>query len=208
MAKLDLPTEQRRARPRHPRDDGFSDAAGLHGGAQGVLVLAAQLAQDDDDTDELLKEPTKKTETADAKTFSDYGDEDDEFADFKVAPEPVTEEEKDPGSVTVARGSVEMGENRATQLPYDVVGKTPLKDNYKAQVLYVDRDSVVIELPVLLARQGSDFDGHSYWLGAEIYADGVKIGEARQQVTQQVRPAEQVKPSKPTIDEECRSYLV
>jgi hypothetical protein len=65
----------------------------------------------------------------------------------------------------------------------DVVGKTPLGDNYEATIVAYDRDSVVVELPVLLGRSRADFDGIAYVIVAEVFSDGSKVAEARQQVT-------------------------
>ena len=65
----------------------------------------------------------------------------------------------------------------------DVVGKTPLTDNYPAQIVAIDRDSVVVELPVLLGRSRADFNGSTYCLVAEVYADGQKVAETRLEVT-------------------------
>ncbi len=65
----------------------------------------------------------------------------------------------------------------------DVVGKTPLADNYEPAIVAYDRDSVVVELPVLLGRSRADFDGIAYCIVAEVFADGNKVAEARQQVT-------------------------
>ena len=65
----------------------------------------------------------------------------------------------------------------------DVVGKSPLGDNYEPAIVAYDRDSVVVELPVLLGRSRADFDGISYCIVAEVFADGNKVAEARQQVT-------------------------
>jgi hypothetical protein len=65
----------------------------------------------------------------------------------------------------------------------DVVGKVPLGDNYEPAIVAYDRDSVVVELPVLLGRSRADFDGISYCIVAEVFADGSKVAEARQQVT-------------------------
>ncbi len=65
----------------------------------------------------------------------------------------------------------------------DVVGKIPLGDNYEPSIVAYDRDSVVVELPVLLGRSRADFDGIAYCIVAEVYSDGSKVTEARQQVT-------------------------
>lgn len=80
-----------------------------------------------------------------------------------------------------ATGSASAAATPAIQL--DVVGKTPLADNYEPAIVAYDRDSVVLELPVLLGRSRADFDGIAYCIVAEVFADGNKVAEARQQVT-------------------------
>lgn len=61
--------------------------------------------------------------------------------------------------------------------------KDPLSGAFPAGVVAVDVDAVVVELPVLVARSGSDFDGGDFWLVAEIEVGGKKVGESRQLVT-------------------------
>ena len=70
----------------------------------------------------------------------------------------------------------------ATSISLSVVGKTPLADNYLPKVVATDRDSIVIELPVLLGRSRADFNGEPYWLVASVHVDGVKVAESRQYV--------------------------
>ena len=45
----------------------------------------------------------------------------------------------------------------APRLPYSLAGKAPLGDNYDATVVFSERDAVVVELPVLVARSPADF---------------------------------------------------
>ena len=155
-----------------------------------TLLLAALLtgpsyAQDDDDDDfsflEEGDEAAAKT-AAEAIDASDFDvDEEDDFGDWQDAPPP---SERDPGPAPeFGSRSTSIGTNKATSLPYSVVGKDPLANNYEAQVVFADRDAVVVELPVLVARNPSDFEGRAYWVVGEIYADGMKVAESRQQVT-------------------------
>ena len=69
----------------------------------------------------------------------------------------------------------------ALPLPYSVVGRKPLADNYGASVVFADRDSVVAELPVLVARNPTDF-ASDFWLIGELWVGGSKVAETRQMV--------------------------
>lgn len=148
----------------------------------------AQTAQVDEDDDfDFLKQgeeaAKKKTEGTDPKAndFNAYDGDEEDLSNFKLAAPAPVETKTD-----TKKSNAQVGTNRATKLPYDMVGKTALADNYPAEVVFVDRDAVVIELPVLLARTGAEYDGRGYWIVAEVYADGMKITETRQQVS---RPA-------------------
>ena len=70
----------------------------------------------------------------------------------------------------------------AMPLPYSVVGRKPLADNYGASVVFADRDSVVAELPVLVARNPSDF-ASDFWLIGELWVAGTKVAETRQWIS-------------------------
>lgn len=65
------------------------------------------------------------------------------------------------------------------KMPLDVTGKQILADNWGAQVVVVDTDAVVIELPVLYAHNRGEYDGVGYWLVAEAVAGGKKVAETR-----------------------------
>lgn len=64
-----------------------------------------------------------------------------------------------------------------------LAGKSPLMDNFPASLVERGADSVVVELPVLVARDADDNAGESYWLLAEFTADGQKAAETRSLVT-------------------------
>ncbi len=76
---------------------------------------------------------------------------------------------------------VEAGGKTAT-LAFDVVGKEPLADNYPAQIVAVERDAVVVELPVLLGRSRAGFEGQPYWLQAEVRAGETVVATTTQWV--------------------------
>ena len=120
------------------------------------------------------EEPEDPIESFDFEPLDDP--DDDPLGELEGIPE----EAPPPEPTAPATGS-------ASSLPpgiqLDVVGKSPLGDNYEPAIVAYDRDSVVVELPVLLGRSRADFDGIAYCIVAEVFADGSKVAEARQQVT-------------------------
>jgi len=122
------------------------------------------------------EEPEDPIESFDFEPLDDPDDEPlGELSDLpETEPEPKVE-------APATTGSASAGRPASIQL--DVLGKTPLADNYQATIVATDRDSVVVELPLLLGRSRADFDGISYCIVAEVLADGNKVAEARQQVT-------------------------
>jgi hypothetical protein len=110
----------------------------------------------------------------------DFEPLDDPMDDALGELEGVPEKEKPKPAQAEATGSA-GGPPPGVQL--DVVGKSPLADNYEPAIVAYDRDSVVVELPVLLGRSRADFDGIAYCIVAEVFADGNKVAEARQLVT-------------------------
>ena len=109
----------------------------------------------------------KKPDVPDASAFNTGEDDLKIAAPVEVTPPP-------PKPVVVAAGPSKLG--------LDLNGKTPLADNWGPAVVFTTADSVVVELPVLYAVNGAGFDGNAYWLLAEVYSDGKKIGEERAQV--------------------------
>lgn len=63
----------------------------------------------------------------------------------------------------------------------DVAGRDPLADNYPLQVVAVDRDAVVVELPVLLARSRVGTD-EGFALIAEVMVDNQVVSRVVQTV--------------------------
>ena len=149
-----------------------------------LLLAAPSFAQDEDEDefDFLLEGDKAAAAKAAAKIKADDFalDEEEDFGDWEEAPTP---EERSPDAGDVKRRSAPSVGQGASAMPYSVVGKDPLADNYEPAVVFVDRDAMVIELPVLVARNPGDYAGRSYWLVAEIYADGMKVAESRQQVS-------------------------
>lgn len=60
----------------------------------------------------------------------------------------------------------------------EVAGKEPFADNYPAAIVAVDRDDVVVELPVLVAK--SRAGAVPFVIIAQFYAGTQKVGEVRQ----------------------------
>jgi hypothetical protein len=115
-----------------------------------------------------------------AETF-DFEPLDDPLDDPLGELEGIPEKPAPAAPAASASGSAAPAPLPGIQL--DVVGKTPLGDNYEPTIVAYDRDSVVVELPVLLGRSRADFDGISYCIVVEVLSDGKKVAEARQQVT-------------------------
>jgi len=99
--------------------------------------------------------------TDDSDSFDLYDDDDDDFGDFQLSAPVVSTESSIP------------------RLPYPVAGRDPLDGNYGAEIVFTDRDSVVVELPVLISRSPADFSG-DFWLNSELIINGEKAGESRQ----------------------------
>ena len=76
---------------------------------------------------------------------------------------------------------VDAGAKPAT-VKLDVVGKQPLADNYDAQVVAVERDAVVVELPVLLGRSRAGFEGGPYWIQVDVLAGETVVATSTQWV--------------------------
>jgi hypothetical protein len=68
-------------------------------------------------------------------------------------------------------------------MPADAASKDVLADNWGPQVVVSDKDAVVVELPVLYARNRAGFDGVAYWLVAEAFADGKRVAQSRVEIT-------------------------
>ncbi len=126
------------------------------------------VAADDDDFFSTTDQPRgNNAGIPDASAFNTAPDDIEIQAAIKVVEPPKVEVPKGPPS----------------RIPLDLVGKTPLADNWAPAIVITDVDSVVIELPVLYANAGAGFDGTAYWLVAEVFADGVKVSESRTQVS-------------------------
>ena len=134
-------------------------------------ALAAAQDEEDDDEFAFIKEGEKaaKEKSEEQITGDDFDMEDDdgEFADFQVGPSRT--------------------ENRAPQptskgaLP-NIIGADKLTNAYAPAVVSPGAGVVLVEMPVLVAHNPSDFDGRAFWIVTEIYADGMKVGTSRSEV--------------------------
>ena len=126
-----------------------------------------------DDEDALFGPSTPAGKNADVPDASAFNNADDEIqiaAPVKIEPpKPPPEPPKGP----------------AKHMPLDLNGKTVLADNWTPEVIATDVDSVLVEVPVLYASNGTGFDGAAYWLVAEVYSDGKKVTESRTQVSKE-----------------------
>lgn len=131
-----------------------------------------------DDDDDLFKDDGEtKGNNADIPDATSFKDEDDmDIPTFSAV--KAVDKEKDLSAYVDPRATV----GSSTKMPLDVVGKDVLGDNWGPQVVVADKDAVVIEMPVLYARNRGEFDGVGYWLVAEAFADGKKVAESRMQV--------------------------
>jgi hypothetical protein len=144
------------------------------------LTLGSGLARAADDDADLFKDNTEKKPTADVPDASKFTDDDDlGIPAFTPPPAKEDDSEKDLSAYADPRNGVAAN----TKMPLDTVGKTPLSDNWAPSVVITDKDAVVVEMPVLYARNRAEFDGVAYWVVVEAYADGKKVAEQRIQVT-------------------------
>lgn len=141
-----------------------------------ALGVAPALADEEDD---LFKESGEnKGNNADIPDATSFKDEDDMDMPVFSAVKAV-DKEKDLSAFIDPRTTV----GSSTKMPLDVVGKDVLGDNWGPSVVVADKDAVVIELPVLYARNRAEFDGVAYWLVLEAVADGKKVAQSRVEIT-------------------------
>ena len=111
----------------------------------------------------------KAAEAGKSSDFSLYSAEDeDDLADFKVAPPPKPKAEPKPEP---------KPEMVAVTPP---AAAKPLGDHFPARGS-ASQGGVVVELPVLIANSPTDVTGE-YWLVAEVWSGGMKVNESRQLV--------------------------
>lgn len=147
-----------------------------------ATVVAPAVADDDDDFFNDKKPAADKGANAGVPDKKSFSDDDDIAIPATPPPEAKVEakvtlkadSERDLGAADLTSGS---------SMPVTVAGAKALSDNWAPSVVIKDKDAVVVEMPVLYATSKKDFDGVSYWLVAEVYADGKKVAESRVNVT-------------------------
>jgi len=146
----------------------------------------------EDDLDEVYRELGKLMhELAGAPEEDEEPDEFDDLEDFDLP-------EDDPPDDIVPLGDFEDDEPFEFDAPppkpepaatpaspgritLEVAGKEPLSDNYPLSVVAVDRDSVVVELPVLVARSRVGVD-KGFLVYGEVFVGATRVAEVRQMV--------------------------
>lgn len=107
----------------------------------------------------------------------DFGDEDEpDLGDFEGEDEPLEDFDR-PAAKTATLSTSKL----PGPITHDVAGKEPLADNYALTVVAVDRDAVVVELPVLIARSRVGVEKGFLVIG-EVYVGTTKVAEVRQTV--------------------------
>lgn len=71
---------------------------------------------------------------------------------------------------------------RIGAISLDVAGMTPLVGNYPIDIVNIDRDSVVIELPVLVARSRYELQS-PFTLAFDVVANEVLVAQMKQDIT-------------------------
>lgn len=144
-----------------------------------ALHLATPAYAGNDDDDDLFTSPppaaTKNKDEPDAKSFTD--DSDVDMPTFASVPKPTK------GAADGSGGAGGSG-----PLPREWKNKAALTDSFAPSLVYIDgarpdAGIVVIDLPVVYANDAAAFDGVTYWLVAEAWADGKKAAETRVLVT-------------------------
>jgi hypothetical protein len=121
------------------------------------------------------KDPKKKGDAA--KTAQSL-DDDEEIIEEEDE-EPSLGDFEGPKPAAKAAPVAAPGPQRPGPIELDVAGKEPLKDNYPLAVVSVDRDAIVVELPVLVARSRAGNEKPFQVIG-EVYVGEVKVSEVRQ----------------------------
>lgn len=102
--------------------------------------------------------------------LGDFSDSDDDLVIDLIDPEPPARKQasspapKGPGPINL-----------------EVAGREPLADNYPLQVVAVDRDAVVVELPVLVASSSNTVE-EGFLLIAEVFSDDERVSRIEQRI--------------------------
>lgn len=154
---------------------------GVTGVAMADVALDEPLAVADDDDDFFSKTTPADQKGANAGIPSSDSFHDDEEIDIAVTAPPTAKGENSGiGGFDGALTTLSPG-----KLPLDTSRATLLGDNWGPTIAFSAESAVVVDMPVLYAKSKAEFDGVAYWLVAEAYADGKKVGESRVNVTRE-----------------------
>jgi hypothetical protein len=150
-----------------------------------LLCLSAYAADPvavaDDDDDFFTKSSSDEEKGANAGVPDSDSFHDDEEIEIAITPPPKPKPEPGERQLGGFEGAVSV--MAANKLPVDTTGATVLGDNWGPTVAFSAESAVVVDMPVLYATSKGEFDGVAYWLVAEAFADGKKVGESRVNVT-------------------------
>ena len=124
--------------------------------------------------EEAIPEDAKKSADDKDEFQFDLEEDDDSMEDFSNTPAPKP-------SVPAATRAAAAASPPAAKGPLtlDFIGKKPLDDNYPLQILAMERDAIVIELPVLVARSRVAVTDGFQLIGV-VFVGEKKVTEIRQ----------------------------
>jgi len=128
-------------------------------------------------------------------------DEDEEAAQWAV-PEHLDDEddmEDDPDEdFDLIEDEEDDLDEASSSMPFDDFGEdppengdgaglalSPFADNYPLKIVQREMDSIVVELPILIANGGMDFDSAGVWIIADVMVNGHRVAQNRQLVTKE-----------------------
>ena len=135
------------------------------------LLAPAYAFADDavaDEDEELFKDNSNKPNPNAGPTSSNFQDEDDIIIPIEKPKPPPQPAAAAPPTTGPAR-----------TLALDVSTAKPFGDNWAPNLVLIDKDAVIVELPVMYGNGKASYAGKDAWLIAEVYADGKKIAENR-----------------------------
>jgi hypothetical protein len=157
--------------------------------ALAVGPASASSSPDPLDDDAVAAAPKSKDPLPERTGPRDLGDdpiEDFDLLDTPDRPSPMLGEFQDLDDTPARPGTPAQRKTASAPAPtgpgpvaLDVAGKQPLADNYPLTVLNVDRDAVVVELPILLARSRVAID-KPFSITVEVSADDTRVSRVTQ----------------------------
>lgn len=151
-----------------------------------ALASSGPNAYDDDAVAAAPKTKDPLPERTGPRDLGDEPVEDFDLLDAPDRPSPMLGEFQDLDDTPARVGT--PAQRKTTSAPattgpgpvaLDVAGKQPLADNYPLTVVNIDRDAVVVELPILLARSRVAID-KPFSIIVEVSADDTRVSRAVQ----------------------------